>query len=84
MAHPRLVWMPAEMRDFWSRNQSRPDATFVRSIPGRSVHLDPAKIPPQDRDIHLVVIKSCPDTNPFPTLEAASAQHASTLDRLAA
>eukprot|EP00983_Pelagomonas_calceolata_P018264 572294-Pelagomonas_calceolata.AAC.1 len=36
-----------------ARHLSRPDAVFVRSIPGRSHHLDPTKIPPQDRDIHL-------------------------------
>eukprot|EP00983_Pelagomonas_calceolata_P049465 1141529-Pelagomonas_calceolata.AAC.1 len=36
-----------------ARHQSRPDAVFVRSILGRSHHLDPTKIPPQDRDIHL-------------------------------
>eukprot|EP00983_Pelagomonas_calceolata_P058468 1145501-Pelagomonas_calceolata.AAC.1 len=36
-----------------ARHQSRPDALFVRPIPGRQAHLDPFKIPPQDRDIHL-------------------------------
>eukprot|EP00983_Pelagomonas_calceolata_P005383 174995-Pelagomonas_calceolata.AAC.2 len=50
------------------RHQSRSDAVFVRSIPGRSAHLDPTEIPPQDRDIHLVESKSCPYINPFATL----------------
>eukprot|EP00983_Pelagomonas_calceolata_P123750 1161041-Pelagomonas_calceolata.AAC.1 len=36
-----------------ARHQSRPDFLFVRPIPGRQAHLDPSKIPPQDRDIHL-------------------------------
>eukprot|EP00983_Pelagomonas_calceolata_P012541 402390-Pelagomonas_calceolata.AAC.1 len=36
-----------------ARQQSHPDALFVRPIPGRQAHLDPYKIPPQDRDIHL-------------------------------
>eukprot|EP00983_Pelagomonas_calceolata_P084372 1156351-Pelagomonas_calceolata.AAC.8 len=69
MAHPLLVWMAAVMRDSCTgspaRHQSRPDALFVRPIPGRQAHLDPSKIPPQDRDIHLVELKLCPDTNPF-------------------
>eukprot|EP00983_Pelagomonas_calceolata_P129523 1161613-Pelagomonas_calceolata.AAC.7 len=53
-------------------------AVFVRSIPGRYAHLDPTKIPPLGRDIHLVGFKSCPDTKPYATLEAAAAQHTST------
>eukprot|EP00983_Pelagomonas_calceolata_P084201 1156315-Pelagomonas_calceolata.AAC.1 len=46
-----------------ARHQSRPNAIFVRSNPlgGRQAHLDPSKIPPQDRDIHLVELKFCPD-----------------------
>eukprot|EP00983_Pelagomonas_calceolata_P031496 987637-Pelagomonas_calceolata.AAC.1 len=36
-----------------ARHQSRPDAVFVCCVPGRRAHLDPSKIPPQDRDIHL-------------------------------
>eukprot|EP00983_Pelagomonas_calceolata_P122681 1160931-Pelagomonas_calceolata.AAC.1 len=52
-----------------ARHQSRPDAIFVCSIPGRQTYVDPSKIPPQDRDIHLVKLKFCPDTNPFITLE---------------
>eukprot|EP00983_Pelagomonas_calceolata_P018483 579600-Pelagomonas_calceolata.AAC.1 len=36
-----------------ARHQSRPDALYVRSISGQRAHLDPSKIPPQDRDIHL-------------------------------
>eukprot|EP00983_Pelagomonas_calceolata_P056832 1144802-Pelagomonas_calceolata.AAC.4 len=52
-----------------ARHQSRPDALFVRPIPGRQAHLDPSEIPPQDRDINLVELKFCPDTNPFITLE---------------
>eukprot|EP00983_Pelagomonas_calceolata_P053245 1143214-Pelagomonas_calceolata.AAC.1 len=50
------------------------DAVFVRCIPGRPVRIDPLKIPPQDRDIHLMEFKFCPDTKLFPTLEAATAQ----------
>eukprot|EP00983_Pelagomonas_calceolata_P005013 163758-Pelagomonas_calceolata.AAC.1 len=33
-----------------ARHQSRPDVILVRFIPGRQAHLDPSKIPPQDRD----------------------------------
>eukprot|EP00983_Pelagomonas_calceolata_P124024 1161063-Pelagomonas_calceolata.AAC.3 len=58
-----------------ARHQSRPDAVFVRSIPGRPSHTDPTKVPLQNRDIHLVEFGLSPDTNPFPTLEAATAQH---------
>eukprot|EP00983_Pelagomonas_calceolata_P016964 533582-Pelagomonas_calceolata.AAC.1 len=50
-----------------ARHQSRPDGIFVRSIPGRQAHLYPSKIPPQDRDIHLVELKFCPNTYPFIT-----------------
>eukprot|EP00983_Pelagomonas_calceolata_P124453 1161108-Pelagomonas_calceolata.AAC.1 len=63
-------------------HQSRPDAVFVRSISGRPSHIGLTKILPQDRDIHLVEFKFCPDTNPFPTLEAATAQHTNTKTRL--
>eukprot|EP00983_Pelagomonas_calceolata_P097973 1158302-Pelagomonas_calceolata.AAC.8 len=35
-----------------ARHQSYPAAAFIRSIPGQPAHLDPIKIPPQDRDIH--------------------------------
>eukprot|EP00983_Pelagomonas_calceolata_P037420 1136319-Pelagomonas_calceolata.AAC.6 len=65
-----------------ARHQSRPDALFVRSIPGRQANLDPSKIPPRDRDIHLVELKFCPDTKPSVTLETATAQHAHALTRL--
>eukprot|EP00983_Pelagomonas_calceolata_P120363 1160699-Pelagomonas_calceolata.AAC.8 len=51
-----------------ARHQSLPDVIFVRPIPGRQAHLDPSKIPPQDRDTHLAELKFCPDTNPFITL----------------
>eukprot|EP00983_Pelagomonas_calceolata_P057501 1145094-Pelagomonas_calceolata.AAC.2 len=49
----------------WHR--SRPDAIFVRSIPGRRAHLDPSKIPLQDRDIYLVGLKLCSDTTNDPS-----------------
>eukprot|EP00983_Pelagomonas_calceolata_P059004 1145735-Pelagomonas_calceolata.AAC.4 len=49
-----------------AQHQSRPDAVYVRSIPGRLAHLDPTKILPQDRKIHPVGSKFCPDTTPFP------------------
>jgi len=65
-----------------ARHQSRPDVIFVRSIPGRQAHLDPCKIPPQDRGIQLVELKFCPDTNPYITSETAATQHAHTLTRL--
>eukprot|EP00983_Pelagomonas_calceolata_P047289 1140561-Pelagomonas_calceolata.AAC.2 len=65
-----------------ARHQSRPDAIFVRSIPGRQAHFDPSKIPPQGRDFFLVELKFCPDTNPFITLETATAQHAHIITRL--
>eukprot|EP00983_Pelagomonas_calceolata_P076359 1153391-Pelagomonas_calceolata.AAC.1 len=67
---------------FSARHQSCPDAIFVRSIPGRSAHLDPTKIPPQDRDIHLAALQLYPDTNHFLILGAATAQQASTITRL--
>jgi len=65
-----------------ARNTSRPDALFVRHIPGRQAHLDPTKIPPQDRDIHLVELKFCSDTNPVNTLERAQTQHSHIINRL--
>eukprot|EP00983_Pelagomonas_calceolata_P082237 1155857-Pelagomonas_calceolata.AAC.9 len=43
-----------------AQHQSHPDAVFVHSIPGQPSHIDPTKIPPQDRDIHLVDFKFCP------------------------
>eukprot|EP00983_Pelagomonas_calceolata_P030624 961308-Pelagomonas_calceolata.AAC.1 len=36
-----------------ARHPSHPDAVIGRSVQGRSHHLDPTKIPPQDKDIHL-------------------------------
>eukprot|EP00983_Pelagomonas_calceolata_P029856 934205-Pelagomonas_calceolata.AAC.1 len=59
-----------------------PDAIFVRSIPGRAAHLDPKRIPAQDRDIHLVELKLCPDINPLPSLRTSADQHAGTISRL--
>eukprot|EP00983_Pelagomonas_calceolata_P083742 1156224-Pelagomonas_calceolata.AAC.3 len=44
----------------------------------------PSKIFPQDMGIHSVELQFCLDSNPFPTLEAATAQHASTRTRLKA
>eukprot|EP00983_Pelagomonas_calceolata_P088291 1157171-Pelagomonas_calceolata.AAC.3 len=67
---------------FTACHQSRPDAVFVRSNPGPPSHIDPTKIIPQDREIHLVEFEFCPDTNPFATLEAATAQHANAITRL--
>eukprot|EP00983_Pelagomonas_calceolata_P095529 1158019-Pelagomonas_calceolata.AAC.9 len=32
-----------------ARHQSRPDAIFVRSIPGRQAHFDPSKITPKTK-----------------------------------
>eukprot|EP00983_Pelagomonas_calceolata_P046185 1140046-Pelagomonas_calceolata.AAC.5 len=37
-----------------ARQQSRPDAIFVSSIPGRRAHFDPSKISPQDRAFTLL------------------------------
>eukprot|EP00983_Pelagomonas_calceolata_P057498 1145092-Pelagomonas_calceolata.AAC.1 len=65
-----------------ARHQSRPAAIFVRTIPGRQAHLYPSKIPPQDKDIHPVELKFCPDTDPSTTSETTTAQHAQTLTRL--
>eukprot|EP00983_Pelagomonas_calceolata_P058044 1145339-Pelagomonas_calceolata.AAC.4 len=65
-----------------ARNQSHPGAVLVRSIPGRPSHIDPTKTLPQDRNIRLVGFKFRPDTNPFPTPEAAIAQHIKTAIRL--
>eukprot|EP00983_Pelagomonas_calceolata_P031817 998469-Pelagomonas_calceolata.AAC.1 len=64
------------------RHQSLPGALIVGSIPGRPTHLVPTKIPPQDRGIGLVQFKFCPNANPFPTLDATTAQHVSTKIRL--
>eukprot|EP00983_Pelagomonas_calceolata_P037876 1136559-Pelagomonas_calceolata.AAC.3 len=52
------------------------------SLIGRPSHIDPTRIVPHDRDIHLVEFKFCPVANPFPTLEAAAAQHTNTITRL--
>eukprot|EP00983_Pelagomonas_calceolata_P086292 1156727-Pelagomonas_calceolata.AAC.3 len=65
-----------------ARHQRRPEAVLVHSILGRPAHLDPTYLPCQDRDIHLIELKFCPDTTHFPTLEAATTHHASTLTRL--
>eukprot|EP00983_Pelagomonas_calceolata_P025224 792525-Pelagomonas_calceolata.AAC.1 len=62
-----------------ARHQSRPDALFVRPILCRQAHLDPPKIPPQDRDISLVELKFCPDTNPFIIYEWAAVHHSHTI-----
>eukprot|EP00983_Pelagomonas_calceolata_P119073 1160566-Pelagomonas_calceolata.AAC.5 len=45
-------------------------------------HLDPKRVPAQDRDIHLVELKYCPDTNPLPSLQKAVDQHAGSISRL--
>eukprot|EP00983_Pelagomonas_calceolata_P030986 973373-Pelagomonas_calceolata.AAC.1 len=68
-------WAFPNGTDSSARNQSCPDAAFVCSIPGSTSRIGLTKILPQDRDIHLVRFKFCPDTNPFPTLEAATTQH---------
>eukprot|EP00983_Pelagomonas_calceolata_P046517 1140225-Pelagomonas_calceolata.AAC.3 len=39
-------------------------------------------IPAHNRDIHLVKLKYCPDTNPLPSLQKSADQHASTISRL--
>eukprot|EP00983_Pelagomonas_calceolata_P029665 929136-Pelagomonas_calceolata.AAC.1 len=39
-------------------------------------------IPAHDRDIHLVELKFCPDTNLLPSLRTAADQHAGTISRL--
>eukprot|EP00983_Pelagomonas_calceolata_P029743 931785-Pelagomonas_calceolata.AAC.11 len=44
-----------------------------------AAHLDPINIPLQGRDIHLVEFKLYLETNSFPTLEVATAQHAITI-----
>eukprot|EP00983_Pelagomonas_calceolata_P083787 1156231-Pelagomonas_calceolata.AAC.1 len=75
-------WVFTTVTGSSARHQSRPDAVFVRSIPSRPSHIDPTKILSQDRDIHLVEFKFCPNTNPFPTLKAATAQHTNTITRL--
>eukprot|EP00983_Pelagomonas_calceolata_P016326 515890-Pelagomonas_calceolata.AAC.1 len=59
-----------------ARHQNRPDAVFMRPTPGRATHLNPRMIPAHDRDVHLVGLKFCPDTNPLPNLRTASDQHA--------
>eukprot|EP00983_Pelagomonas_calceolata_P060783 1146522-Pelagomonas_calceolata.AAC.4 len=66
----------------WAFHNGTGSDAFVRFIPGRSAQLDPTKIPPQDRDIHLVELKSCPDIKPFPTMEAATAQHGNQAQNL--
>eukprot|EP00983_Pelagomonas_calceolata_P028914 907182-Pelagomonas_calceolata.AAC.1 len=65
-----------------ARHQIHPDDVFVRSIPGQTSHIDPSKILSQDRNVHLIEFKFCPDTSPLSTLEAATAQHTSTKTRL--
>eukprot|EP00983_Pelagomonas_calceolata_P063533 1147769-Pelagomonas_calceolata.AAC.3 len=39
------VSTPLAKADMAHQHQSHPDAVYVRSIPGRSAHLDPMKIP---------------------------------------
>ena len=65
-----------------ARHQSRPDAILVRPIPGGTINLDSRRIPAKDRDIHLVELKFCPDTNPLNSLQIAANQHAHTICRL--
>eukprot|EP00983_Pelagomonas_calceolata_P025859 810859-Pelagomonas_calceolata.AAC.1 len=64
-----------------ARYQSRPDAVFVHSIPGRPSHINPTKIPPHDRDMHLVGFKFCPDTSPShsQSCNCPSCQHVNKL-----
>eukprot|EP00983_Pelagomonas_calceolata_P102965 1158866-Pelagomonas_calceolata.AAC.12 len=87
MAHPFLAipyWVFPTGTGSSARHQSRPDAVYVRSIPGRPTNIDPTEILPQDMDVHFVKFKFCPDTNPFPTPEAETAQHTNTIYRLKA
>eukprot|EP00983_Pelagomonas_calceolata_P023943 753890-Pelagomonas_calceolata.AAC.1 len=74
--------MAAVLRDSWIRAYKSLKTSQGLFQTGRRAYLDPSKIPPQDRDIHLVGFKFCPDTDPFPTLEAATAQHTNTITRL--
>ena len=37
---------------------------------------------PRDRDIHLIELKFCSDTNPEPTLKTAQNQHKNTIESL--
>eukprot|EP00983_Pelagomonas_calceolata_P017283 541900-Pelagomonas_calceolata.AAC.1 len=46
-----------------ARHQSRPDAAFVRSIPGRPAHIDPTKILPQERKEKLRRQRNSPYIN---------------------
>eukprot|EP00967_Tisochrysis_lutea_P097947 scaffold144124_cov19-Tisochrysis_lutea.AAC.1 len=75
-------WILPNGAGSFAQHHGCPDAVFVSCIPGRPDHIDPTKIPPQDGNIHLVGFKFCPDTNPFSTLEAATAQRASIITRL--
>eukprot|EP00983_Pelagomonas_calceolata_P127044 1161362-Pelagomonas_calceolata.AAC.1 len=60
-----------------ARNQSRPDAVLCALS-----QADPHMLIRLRSSIHLVEFKFCPDPNPFPTLEAATAQHTNTTIRL--
>eukprot|EP00983_Pelagomonas_calceolata_P043547 1138957-Pelagomonas_calceolata.AAC.1 len=61
-----------------ARHQSRPDAVLVCSIPGRPAHLGRTNSP----TFTLLDLNSALIQSPFPTLKAATAQHASTAIRL--
>eukprot|EP00983_Pelagomonas_calceolata_P055019 1143941-Pelagomonas_calceolata.AAC.5 len=49
---------------------------------GETTHLDPKVTNAHDRDIYLAELKYCSDTIPFPSLQTAADQHASTSSRL--
>eukprot|EP00983_Pelagomonas_calceolata_P017974 563393-Pelagomonas_calceolata.AAC.1 len=46
-------WVFPTGTGYSARHQSRPNAVFVRSIPGWPSHIDPTKILPQDRTFIL-------------------------------
>ena len=61
---------------------SRPDSIIALPLQGRESTKHPKDMNPRDRDIHLIELKFCSDTNPEPTLKTAQNQHKNTIESL--
>lgn len=61
---------------------SRPDGIIVLPLEGRDSSHHPRNMNPRDRDIRLIELKFCSDTNPEQTLLTAQNQHKHTIENL--